>query len=193
MVISAGGLLDWLVRDLGLYTSVEKLTTAAASVDGSHGVAIRPALQGLGAPYNDSNHRAAIVGLSGASTPKQIARAAFESLAFRIRQIAESAASIDGINVPETLPVDGGLAANDVFLQIQADLLGRPVARHVQLEATALGACIAAALGAGLASRDELASLTQTGKRFEPAIDPAEADARFEEWRAAVGLDALLQ
>ncbi len=191
MVISAGALLDWLVRDLGLYASVNELTDAAASVEASDGVAIRPALQGLGAPYNDPIHRAAIVGLSAASTPKQIARAAFESLAFRMREIADRAAAIDGIDVPGTLPVDGGLAANDLFLQIQADLLGRPVARHVELEATALGACIAAALGAGLANHSDLAPLTQTGKRFEPTIDSAEADARFAEWRAAVHLPSI--
>jgi glycerol kinase len=188
MVISAGALLDWLVRDLGLYSSVDELTNAAASVGGSDGVAIRPALQGLGAPYNDAANRAAIVGLSGASTSKQIARAAFESLAFRMREIAESVAAIDGIDVPDILPVDGGLAANDLFLQIQADLLGRPVTRHVELEATALGACIAAALGAGLASHNDVAPLTQTGKRFEPGIDSAEADARFAEWRSATDL-----
>jgi glycerol kinase len=192
MVISAGALLDWLVRDLGLYASIDELTGAAASLDGSDGVAIRPALQGLGAPYNDPSRRAAILGLSGASTTRQIARAAFESLAFRVRQIALAAASIEGFVVPETLPVDGGLAANDTFLQIQADLLGRPVARHNQLEATALGACIAAAIGAGLASRDELMGLTETGKRFEPKLAPAEADARFEDWRVAVGLDTLV-
>ena len=188
MVISAGALLDWLVRDLGLYTSVDTLTDAAASISGSEGVAIRPALQGLGAPYNDPARRAAIVGLSGASTPRQIARAAFESLAFRIREIADGAAAIDGINVPDVLPVDGGLAANDLFLQIQADLLGRPVARHVELEATALGACIAAALGTGLATHSDLAPLTKTGKRFEPTIDSAEADSRFAEWRSAIDL-----
>jgi len=191
MVISAGALLDWLVRDLGLYASVDHLTDAAASVEGSGGVAIRPALQGLGAPYNDPANRAAIVGLTGASTPREIARAAFESLAFRMREIAESAASIEGIEVPETLPVDGGLAANDLFLQIQADLLGRPVARHVELEATALGACIAAALGAGLANENDLASLTQTGKRFDPSIDAAESDARFAAWRAATDLAGI--
>ena len=191
MVISAGALLDWFVRDLGLYASVDELTDAAASVEASDGVAICPALQGLGAPYNDSDHRASIVGLSGASTPKQIARAVFESLAFRMREIAESAAAIDGIDVPDTLPVDGGLAANDIFLQIQADLLGRPVARHVELEATALGACIAAAMGTGLASQSDIAPLTQTGKRFEPTIDPAEADARFTEWRTAINLASV--
>ncbi len=188
MVISAGALLDWLVRGLGLYASVGELTDAAASVTGSEGIAIRPALQGLGAPHNDPVNRAAIVGLSGASTPRQIARAAFEGLAFRMREIADGAAAIDGISVPDLLPVDGGLATNDLFLQIQADLLGRPVARHVELEATALGACIAAALGTGLATHSDIAPLTLAGKHFEPAIDSAEADARFARWREAVDL-----
>jgi glycerol kinase len=189
MVISAGALLDWLVRDLGLFPSVELLSEAAASVDTSDSVAIRPTLQGVGAPYNDPNRRAAIVGLTGATTNRELARAAFESIAFRIRQIAESAASVDGLAVPETLAVDGGLAANDTFLQIQADLLGRPVARHTELEATALGACIAAALGTGLIRRDELGPLTGTGRCFEPAIKAEEADSRFEHWRRAVGFE----
>jgi glycerol kinase len=105
-----------------------------------------------------------------------------------MREIAESAAAIDGIDVPEILPVDGGLAANDLFLQIQADLLGRPVARHVELEATALGACIAAALGVGIATQNDLAPLTQNGKRFESTIDSAQADSRFAEWRTATNL-----
>lgn len=187
MVISAGALLDWLVRDLGLHASVEQLSSAAASIGDSGGVAIRPALQGIGAPYNDPNRRAAIVGLSGATTNREIARAAFESVAFRIREIAEVAASIEGIELPEALPVDGGLAANDVFLQIQADLLGRPVARHVELEATALGACIAAALGTELASRSDLAPLTRTGRTFEPRIDAEQSAERFAEWRGCVG------
>ncbi len=189
MVISAGGLLDWLVRDLGLFASVEQLREAAASTPSSRGVAIRPALQGLGAPYNDPNRRAAIVGLSSATTNVEIARAAFESIAFRIRQIAESASTIDGLDIPESLPVDGGLAANETFLQIQADLLGRPVARHAELEATALGACIAAALGIGLIRRDELAPLTKTGRSFEPKIDSEQAESRFQEWREAVGFE----
>ncbi len=188
MVLSAGALLDWLVDGLGLYRSVEDLSRAAASVDGSGGVAIRPALQGLGAPHHDASSQAAIVGLSGSSTHAHIARAAFESIAFRVREIAKAAASIDGIVVPEALPVDGGLAASDLFLQIQADLLSRPVDRHSQLEATALGACIAAAIGAGLATRDELAHLAHSVKRFDPTIDPGEAEARFSQWQAALGL-----
>ncbi|MCP4036609.1 MAG: glycerol kinase [bacterium] len=190
MVISAGALLDWLVGNLGLYSSVEELTRAAASVDSSGGVAIRPALQGLGAPHNDPNNRAAIVGLSSASTRAQIARAAFECLAFRMREITEGAASLEGIELPAALPVDGGLCVNDVFLQIQADILDRPVARHDELEATALGACVGAALGLGLAKSDELTALTRLGRHFEPTIDSSEAQARFESWREAVDTGA---
>ena len=189
MVVSAGSLLDWLVHDLGFYASVEDLGLAAASVDTTDGVAIRPALQGLGAPHNDASSRAAIVGLSGASTRAHIARAAFESIAMRLREIAAAAAAIDGIEVPEILPVDGGLAASDFFLQLLADVLGRPVDRHSQLEATALGACIAAALGAGLATRDDLAPLAHMTAHFEPRLDAGESEARFTQWRSLLGLD----
>ena len=137
--MSAGGLLDWLVQDMGLFSSVEELAGLAASVSDSGGVSICPALQGLGAPHNDASRRASIVGLSGASTRSEIARAALESIAFRMREVADSAESIASIEVPESLRVDGGLAVNDLFLQIQANLLGRPVERHSQIEATALG------------------------------------------------------
>ncbi|MCP3984429.1 MAG: glycerol kinase [bacterium] len=190
MVLSAGALLDWLVQGFGLFTSIEELTHEAASVDDTRGVAIRPALQGLGAPHHDATSRAAIVGLSGASTRAHIAHAALESIAFRMREIAERAATIDGIEVAEALPIDGGLATNDLFLQIQADLLGRPVERHSQLEATALGACIAAAIGSGLATREDLAPLTRSTTCFEPAIDANEAAERFSAWQAAVGTEA---
>ncbi len=190
MVISAGALLDWLVRGLDLFESVEALSLAASSVSSSGDVAIRPSLQGIGAPYNDPNRRAAIVGLSSGSTPAHFARAAFEGLALRMREITDAAESIPEANLPEILPVDGGLAANDVFLQIQADLLGRPVARHRELEATALGACIGAALGVGLASRGELVPLTGTTRIFEPSIGSDEADARLANWRNAVDLSS---
>lgn len=188
MVISAGALLDWLIHDLGVFSSIEELSLAASSVDSSKGVAIRPALQGLGAPYNDPNARAAILGLTGASTSAHLARAALESIALRMREITETTASIDGIELPSILPVDGGMAANDVFLQIQADLLGRPIVCHRELEATALGACISAALGIGLATHDELAALTGTERLFEPTIDASEAEARLAQWRIATDL-----
>jgi glycerol kinase len=188
MVVSAGGLLDWLVQDMGLFSSVEELAGLAASVSDSGGVSICPALQGLGAPHNDASRRASIVGLSGASTRSEIARAALESIAFRMREVADSAESIASIEVPESLRVDGGLAVNDLFLQIQANLLGRPVERHSQIEATALGACVAAAIGSKMATRSEVSPLTGTNACFEPVISQDEADARFTAWAKAVAL-----
>ena len=188
MVVSAGTLIDWLVRDLGLFGSVEDLLAAAAAAGGSDGVAIVPALQGLGAPHNDSTRRASIVGLSGASTRSEIAFAALESIAFRIREIAQSAGETEGITLGEDLPVDGGLTASDLMLQIQADILGRPVTRHVEPEATTLGACVAAALGAGLVTKEGSAELARVARRFEPRQDVGEADARFEHWRSLTGM-----
>ena len=189
MIITAGSMLDWLVGGLGLFSSIEDLSLAAASVESNGGVAIRPSLQGIGTPYNDSNVRAAIVGLSGASTPAEIARAAFESLALRMRQIVDTAGTLENIDLPEILPVDGGLATNDIFLQIQADLLGRPVARPREIEATAIGACIGAALGVDLATLEDLAPLTESDRVFEPSIHRDEADTRLTDWRKAVDLE----
>jgi glycerol kinase len=184
--VSAGALFDWLVRDLQLFDSIDELTRAAASVEHSAGVAIRPALQGLGAPHNQSDERAAIVGLSSQSTRAEISLAAIESLAFRMREIIDAASAIEAIQIPDSLPVDGGVAANDTLLQIQADVIGRPVMRHRQLEATALGACIAAALGTGLATETDLAPLTECERSFEPRIAAGESEARFERWRQAI-------
>lgn len=186
MIVSAGSLLDWLVQDLRLFESVEELTRAALAIEHSGGVAIRPALQGLGAPHHASDTRAAILGLSSQSTRAEIALAALESLAFRMREIVDAALATPDLEIREALPVDGGVSANDALLQIQADVLRRPVTRHRQREATVLGACIAAALGTGLATEAELAPLTRCEKSFEPSISVDEAESRFERWQEAV-------
>ncbi|MGH0036621.1 MAG: FGGY family carbohydrate kinase [Myxococcota bacterium] len=189
MVNSAGALLDWLIGDLGLLSSVEELTDLAARVEDSGGVAIRPALQGLGAPHHDPEARAAVVGLSRASGKGQIARAALESIAFRVREIADAVEASPDLEVPTALRVDGGLTANDLFLQIHADLLGRPIERHADPEATGLGACLGAALGCGLLGRDDLDRFAKTDRTFEPRIHPDQARERLARWQRAVSLD----
>ena len=183
MVNSAGGLVDWMVG-LGLAGSPAALTALAAAVPDPGGVTVRPALQGLGAPHNDATARAEIRGLSGATTPAHLARAVLESIAYRIREIADfTAARPEGCVPPESLPVDGGLARSDVFLQIQADILGRPVERHHQVEATALGAAMAGALGVGAATAADLAACTCYGRVFELTVDPAEAAEGLSHWQ----------
>jgi len=186
MVISAGALLDWLVDGLGLADSVEDLIGEAAGLADAGGVALLPALQGLGAPHNDAERRAAIVGLRAASGPAQIARAALEGIAFRMREVVEQVEAMEGIEVPALLPVDGGLAASDAFLQIQADLLARPLRRPRETESTAIGAGLAAALGCGRLRAEDLALARVEGQSFEPAIPASEAARRFEAWRDRV-------
>jgi glycerol kinase len=113
-----------------------------------------------------------------------------ESIAYRIREIADfTAARPEGCVPPESLPVDGGLARSDVFLQIQADILGRPVERHQQVEATALGAAMAGAMGVGTATAADLESCTRYERVFEPMVDPAEAAEGLRRWQdTALGI-----
>ncbi len=134
-VFTTGALIDWLTAELGLAANPAELSTLAASVPDSAGVAILPALAGLGAPHWQPHARGLIAGLSTAATRAHIARAALEAIAFRVREIVEA--------FPHPIPnlrVDGGLANSDTLLQIQADALQQPVLRPHNLETTALGA-----------------------------------------------------
>jgi glycerol kinase len=87
---------------------------------------------------------------------------------------------------PAALGVDGGLAGSDVFLQIQADLLGQPVRRHALREATAAGAAICAARGAGMLGADEAGGFVAYARTFEPQVSRDQANARFDAWKRLV-------
>ena len=188
MVISAGALLDWLVDQLGLFDSVEDLLAAAGAASNSGGVFVFPALQGLGAPHNDALRRAEIVGLSGASTSAEIARAALEGIAYRVREVVESVPealiAASSSSEPLPLPVDGGLTVSDLFLQVLADCLSRPVERLQEPEATALGACMSAAIGLGLANRNSVVS-APAEVAVAPAISADHAQSGYEDWLKA--------
>jgi glycerol kinase len=184
MVYSAGSALDWLrgVTGLGGHAKFEAL---AASVADTGGAWFLPALQGLGAPHGDAARRGALGGLSLATTPAHIARAALEGLAFRVREVFDFIAPMVPDGMPEALGVDGGVSANDTFLQIQADLLGRPVRRHAVREATACGAALCAGLGVGLLTAGDAAAFTRYARAFEPRISADEATTRLAAWRKA--------
>ncbi len=181
MVISAGAALDWLRRAfrLGGHARFEAL---AATVQGAAGAAFLPALQGLGAPYGDATRRGALGGLSPSVTTAHLARAAFEGVAFRVREVVEHLESLTAF-APEVLGVDGGLTASRTFLQVQADLLGRPIRRHAIAEATACGAAIGAGLGAGLITEAEARAFIRYEDPVTPRIGADEAAARFAAWR----------
>src|SRR5690606_10963850 len=158
----------------------------AASVADNGGVYLVPALVGLGAPHWDPSARGAILGLTRGATRAHLARAALESIAFQSVDLAEAMQQDAGIPVSE-LRVDGGAAKNDLLMQIQADLLGVPVARPRITETTALGAAYLAGLGVGF--WDDPAVLDrhwQLGRRFEPAASRDQVAAMRSGWRRAV-------
>ncbi|MEO8812194.1 MAG: FGGY family carbohydrate kinase [Caulobacteraceae bacterium] len=185
MVLSAGAALDW-VREtfrLGGHGRVEALVGAVADAGGA---AFLPALNGLGPPYGDPTRRATFAGLTAATGRGEIARAAMEGVAFRVREVFDHVRGLTGFPPPAFLPVDGGLAASDGLLQMQADLLGLAVRRHAHLEATACGAAMCAGRGVGLLTAAETAAFTRYGRTFEPAMGADEAAGRLELWKKAV-------
>ena len=163
-VFTAGAAVDWACGSLGLAGDAERLCELAGSVADSAGAAFLPALSGLGAPHWRPDARGSFSGLSLAVRREHLARAVLEGIAGRIVEIA-GAMRRAGARV-ELLRAAGGLARSDVFLQIQADALGIAVERPAQVEATAYGAAMLAAAGAGLPPLPAVSG----GRRFEPAL-----------------------
>jgi len=182
MIITAGAAIDWVAQGLGLFPTTEALLASAAATPDAGGAAFRPSLQGLGAPHANMDAAGVIAGLHPGIGPGHIARAAVEGVAFRAREIAEAMRPLIGENTP--LGVDGGLTASPVFLQALADALSRPVRRHTVREATAYGAAMAAAFGAGLLDQAALAERATYEDLVEPAISADEAQALYQAWAA---------
>ena len=184
MVYTAGAALDW-VRETMRMGSPAAFDALAASVPDAGGAWFLPALQGLGAPHGDAGRRGAIGGLSLGAGRAQISRAGLEGVAFRTREVFEHVHALAVRDPPPALGVDGGMAGSDVFLQIQADLLGHPLRRHAVREATACGAAICAARGVGLLGPEETGDFVDYERTFKPAISHDEADSRFDIWKKA--------
>ena len=165
-VFTAGALIDWLSRDLGLAADPAALTAAAATVEDAGGVKVLPALAGVGAPWWKPDARAVIGGLSASVRPAHIARAALEGIAWRVADIV----GVIQETVPvQTLRVDGGLTQDPTLLQLQADATGVIVQRGL-LDATAAGAAALAAVGSGVwSSTLEIEDRIPTGDRFHLA------------------------
>jgi glycerol kinase len=188
-VFTAGALVDWLSRDLGLASDPPALAAAAAAVNDAHGVRILPALAGVGAPWWKPDARAVIAGLSAGVRPGHIARAALEAIAWRVADVVSAVRETVPVDV---LRVDGGLTRDPLLLQLQADTAGAPVQRGA-VDATVAGAAALAAVGAGLwGSTREIAERVPTGERVEPRGDEAVRERAHAEWRAFVERAAAL-
>ncbi|NIZ89412.1 glycerol kinase GlpK [Kineococcus rubinsiae] len=181
-----GSAVQWLRDQLGIISGASQSETLAASVEDSGGCYFVPAFSGLFAPYWRSDARGAIVGLSRYNTNAHIARATLEAICYQSRDVTEAMAKDSGVPV-EILKVDGGITANQLCMQLQADILGVPVSKPVVAETTALGAAYAAGLAVGFwKDTDELRENWNEGQRWEPSWDDTQRKDGYTGWKKAV-------
>lgn len=188
-IFVAGAVVQWLRDGLGLIGAAAESEALARQADAAQSIYLVPAFTGLGAPHWDPEARGAIFGLTRATGPAELARAALESVGYQTRDLLEAMARDwqGGHGDVTVLRVDGGMSANDWALQFLSDILGAPVDRPEQMETTALGAAYLAGRDAGLyPDLDEFAHTWRLERRFEPAMDEAAREARYAGWRQAV-------
>ena len=185
-IFAAGAAIQWLRDGLKIITAATESESLARDADPDQAVYLVPAFTGLGAPYWDAHARGAILGLTRASGPPEIARAALDAVCYQTRDLLQ-AMTADGAQPPNTLRVDGGMVANDWLMQRLADLNGCTVERPVVAETTALGAAALAGLGVGLmSSLDDISRTWQSAGQFDPVMAADERDRRYAGWQDAV-------
>lgn len=182
----AGALVQWLRDNLGIIANSHEIEALAASVPDNGDVYFVPAFSGLYAPRWRADARGIIAGLTRFSNKGHIARAALEAAAYQTREVLAAMIADSGVAIGE-LKVDGGMAANDLLMQFQADILGVPVVRPRHLETTALGAAYAAGLGVGFfGSVEEIAAHWRADRRFDPAMEESARARLIAGWEKAV-------
>jgi len=184
----AGAVIQWLRDGLGIITSASEVEALARSVDDSGGVVLVPAHAGLGAPHWRPYARGLISGLTRGTTRAHIARAALEGIALQISDLLLAMAADTGAPL-RGLRVDGGAAANDLLMQLQADFLGVPLARPTMLEATALGAVFMAGLGVGLwPDTKALGAAWKEDRSFTPGPPTPQRSELRRAWDRAISI-----
>ena len=185
-VAVTGSLVQWLRDQLGLVDSAPEIEALAGTVADNGGVFVVPAFSGLFAPYWRPDARGVIVGLTHFVGKGHIARAVLEATAFQTVDVLEAAQADVGMRLSE-LRVDGGMTANGLLMQVQADLLGVDVVRPSVAQTTALGAAYAAGLAVGYwESLEQVRENWREGARWSPAMPPGEATALTGQWHRAV-------
>ena len=185
-VFIGGAVVQWLRDGLRAIKTAADIEALAAEVPDSGGVYLVPAFAGLGAPHWDPYARGAMFGLTRGSGITHIARAALESIAFQSAEVLAAMEKDAGLKLTE-LRVDGGATANNLLMQIQADLLGVPVVRPKVLETTALGAAYLAGLAVGFwQDAGDIQRNWQVDRIFEPTLPRDRAASMMAGWSKAV-------
>ena len=182
----AGSLVQWIRDNMGLIEKSADIETLARKADDNGGVYFVPAFSGLFAPRWRPDARGIIAGITGYAGAPHIARAVLESTAFQTREIFEVMEKDAGITMP-ALKVDGGMTANDLLMQFQADVLDVPVVKPEITETTALGAAYAAGLSSGFwADIEEVRKHWSEGRRWSPKMSSEERAEKYAMWNKAV-------
>jgi glycerol kinase len=186
-IFVAGAAVQWLRDGLGLLGSAPQSGVLAAAADSGQDVVLVPAFVGLGAPHWQPEARGALFGLTRATTPKEIARAALEAVCYQTRDLLEAMGSDWSGDAKPVLRVDGGMAASDWTMQFLADLLYAPVERPSIAETTALGAAWLAGNKAGVwPDAEGFARLWRLERRFDPAMPPSERARKYAAWKRCI-------
>ncbi|WP_028478494.1 glycerol kinase GlpK [Nocardia sp. CNY236] len=183
-----GSLVQWVRDNIGLVASAPEIETLARSVDDNGGCYIVPAFSGLYAPYWRSDARGLIAGLTSYITKGHIARAVLEATAWQTRDVVEAMNADSGLRA-EALRVDGGMTANNLLMQIVADVLDLAVLRPFVAETVSLGAAYAAGLAVGYwPDLEGLRSNWRRAAQWVPRMEPAHRADEYDNWKRAVEL-----
>ncbi len=185
-VAVTGSAIQWLRDQLGIITHAADTEILASTVMDTAGVYFVPAFSGLFAPYWRSDARGVIVGLTRAATKAHLARAALEAICYQTRDVMDAMVADSGVPMTE-MRVDGGITANSLCMQMQADVMGIDITRPLITETTALGAAYAAGLAVGFwSSTDELKVLWKQSRRWHPTSTDQSRAIGYAGWKKAI-------
>lgn len=182
----SGAVIDWLVRDLELIASPKEVSRIAAQVPSAQGVYLVPAFSGLGAPHWCSEARAVLCGMGRRTRRAHVVRAAEESIAYQVRDIA-GAMDESGEQRLRELRADGGPTADRLLMQFQADILNVPLSVSGLEELSGAGAAYMAGISAGIYRQKELYA-RRKAVLYRPEMDARERETRYDGWKKAVDL-----
>ena len=185
-VFVGGAVIQWLRDELRFFPDSRDAEYYARKAPDNGGVYLVPAFTGLGAPYWDMYARGMLIGLTRGTRREHITRAAQESIAYQVADLARAMEADTGVPLT-SLKADGGASRDGFLMQFQADILGRAVLRPAIRETTALGAAYLAGLAAGVwESREELSRLWRCDTTFSPAMDARHRERLLADWHRAV-------
>lgn len=181
-----GSLVQWMRDNLGMFEEAKDVEYYASKVEDNGGAYFVPAFSGLFAPYWRPDARGALVGLTRFVNKNHIARAALEATAFQTREVLDAMNADSGVDLTE-LKVDGGMVANELLMQFQADILDVDVVRPQVAETTALGAAYAAGIAVGFwGGEQDVIDNWAEDKRWSSTMESSERDRQYRLWKKAV-------